>query len=92
MKSWPSRFLWGLRANEVYGLLLTELDIGLPMDKLIQSCRACLDGKPEPPTVVRAVNRRGRPIMVRITCNQLRTQVANRGGLLILMEEWSEEK
>jgi two-component system CheB/CheR fusion protein len=84
--------LWGLHATEVYGRLLTELDLGLPMDKLAELCRAGLDGKREPPTVMKAINRRGKEIMVRITCNQLRTRLVNRGGLLILMEEWHEEK
>jgi hypothetical protein len=71
---------------------LTDLDLGLPMDMLAESFHACLQGKPEPAKVVPAVNRRGRQLTVRITCNQLRTQLVNRGGLLILMEEWHEEK
>ena len=55
--------LWGLRADEVAGKHLLNLDIGLPVDQLKDPVRACLsDGAAAAPVELSAVNRRGRPI------------------------------
>lgn len=54
--------LWGLRADETTGTMLTALDIGLPLDAvrpLIGNVPVDPDGSGE--VVVDAVNRRGRP-------------------------------
>jgi two-component system, chemotaxis family, CheB/CheR fusion protein len=79
--------LWGLRADETTGTRLTELDIGLPMDTvrpLIGNAFVGSDGSRE--TVVDAVNRRGRPARVRVTCTSFRSSEGSVGGALLLME------
>ena len=81
-----SEELWGLRAGEVRGRQLLGLDIGLPLDHLGAPIRACLAGedKPEPLTVA-AVNRRGRPIQVRVSCRLLAT-AEGPGGVIVLLD------
>jgi two-component system, chemotaxis family, CheB/CheR fusion protein len=79
--------LWGLRADETTGTRLTELDIGLPMETvrpLIGNAFVGSDGSRE--TVVDAVNRRGRPARVRVTCTSFRSSEGSVGGALLLME------
>ncbi|OBJ48245.1 CheR family methyltransferase [Mycobacterium asiaticum] len=79
--------LWGLRTDETIGASLTSLDIGLPMDgvrPLIGHAFVDTDGAGE--AVVDAINRRGRPARVRVTCASLRTTTGSVGGALLLME------
>ena len=62
--------LWGLRAEEVEGQHLMNLDIGLPLDRLQKPLRASLVTDHGPQQLdLQAVNRRGRAITcdVRIT-------------------------
>jgi two-component system, chemotaxis family, CheB/CheR fusion protein len=54
--------LWGLRSDEVEGDHLMNLDIGLPVERLHQTIRACLVGEAPPAVTLPAVNRRGRAI------------------------------
>jgi two-component system CheB/CheR fusion protein len=54
--------LWGLRADEVEGEHIMNLDIGLPVERLHQPIRACLAGESSEPVAMPAVNRRGRAI------------------------------
>jgi two-component system, chemotaxis family, CheB/CheR fusion protein len=79
--------LWGLRADETTGTKFTDLDIGLPMETvrpLIGNAFVDSDGSGE--TVVDAVNRRGRPARVRITCTSFRSSEGDVGGALLLMD------
>ncbi|MET0496580.1 MAG: CheR family methyltransferase [Actinoplanes sp.] len=75
--------LWGLRADEVIGQHFLNLDIGLPFEPLRPLLRGVLseDGKPAEVSVP-AVNRRGRPIVVRVACTPLTTET----GAIIVME------
>jgi two-component system CheB/CheR fusion protein len=73
--AWNSRAedLWGVRTDEAVGAHLMNLDIGLPVEKLRQPLRAQL-ADPESPVheeVVKAVNRRGKPLEVRVTLTHL---------------------
>ena len=79
--------LWGLRAEETTGTSLTGLDIGLPMETLrplIGSAFVDPDSLGE--TLVDAVNRRGRPARVRVTCTAFRSSEGVVSGALLLME------
>jgi two-component system, chemotaxis family, CheB/CheR fusion protein len=79
--------LWGLRAEETTGTMLTALDIGLPMDSLrplIGNAFVDSDGSGE--AVVDAVNRRGRPARVRIRSSSFRSSEGTVAGALLLME------
>ncbi|OBJ78672.1 CheR family methyltransferase [Mycobacterium colombiense] len=79
--------LWGLRADETRGTGLTDLDIGLPLDAVRPLIgNAFVDPDSSGEAVVEAVNRRGRPATVRITCTSFRSSEGTVGGALLLME------
>ena len=80
--------LWGLRADEVQGKSLLNLDIGLPVAELRALVRPCLSGEADRQTVVLdAVNRRGKPIKCRVTCTPLVSPSKKREGVILMMEE-----
>ncbi|MEZ0362169.1 CheR family methyltransferase [Mycobacterium sp. pUA109] len=80
--------LWGLRSDETVGTVLTTLDIGLPMDNVRPLIgNAFVDPENPGEALVEAVNRRGRPTKVRVTCTGF--QPPAEGGVqgaLLLME------
>lgn len=79
--------LWGLRAEETMGSRLTALDIGLPLDGVRPLIgNAFVDPESSGEVVVDAVNRRGRPARVRVTCTPFRSSEGTVGGALLLME------
>jgi two-component system CheB/CheR fusion protein len=81
-----SEELWGLRADEVTGKHLLNLDIGLPVDQLKDPVRACLsDGGAGVPVEVSAVNRRGRAIDLRVSCRPFQTSKGV-GGVIVLLD------
>ncbi|MCO8270033.1 PAS domain S-box protein [Actinoplanes sp. TRM 88003] len=81
--------LWGLRSGEVIGQHFLNLDIGLPIERLRPILRAAL-GPDATGTelLVDAVNRRGRPISVRVACTPLRRREGGiqPEGAIIVME------
>jgi two-component system CheB/CheR fusion protein len=87
---WNSRAydLWGLRADEVKGKSLLNLDIGLPVAELRGVIRPCLSGEAEHQEVVLdAVNRRGKSIKCRVSCTPLRVGQGRLEGVIIMMDE-----
>ena len=78
--------MWGLRSDEVQGQSIFNLDIGLPVDKLKSSIRACMakekDGEE---TVIDATNRRGKQISVRVTCRAW-SGPGEDAGVILMME------
>jgi two-component system CheB/CheR fusion protein len=83
--------LWGLRADETVGQHLLNLDSGMPMAELHPWLRAVVSGQREAVIGqhVTAVNRRGRPIELRVTVSPLGTEGAEVTGALLLMEDIS---
>jgi two-component system, chemotaxis family, CheB/CheR fusion protein len=82
-----SEELWGLRPEETAGVNFTALDIGLPMDTVRPLIgNAFVDPDSCGETVVDAVNRRGRPTRVRVTCASFISNEGAVGGALLLME------
>jgi two-component system CheB/CheR fusion protein len=80
--------LWGLRADEVQGKGLLNLDIGLPVAELRTVIRPCLAGEIDRQEVVlEAVNRRGKKIKCRVTCSPLVAGSKKREGVILMMEE-----
>jgi two-component system CheB/CheR fusion protein len=82
--------MWGLRAEEVNLKNFLNLDIGLPVEKLKSAIRACLSqtAPSYQELKVDAVNRRGKPIEVRVTCTQLPDpQGGEPRGVILVMEE-----
>jgi two-component system CheB/CheR fusion protein len=80
--------LWGLRADETTGQLLTALDLGLPVDQVRPLIgNAFVDPVDPGEAVIDAVNRRGRPTQVRVTCTGLQSAPESGiNGALLLME------
>lgn len=79
--------LWGLRSDEAIGTSLAALDIGLPLETVRPLIgNAFVDADSSGETEVDAVNRRGRPARVRITCTPFRSREGTVGGALLLME------
>ncbi len=86
---WNSRSqeLWGLRAEEVQGCQFLTLDIGLPVDALVQPVRACLSGaSPYQEIIVEAHNRRGRTIVCKVTLTPMLDPQNAICGVIVLME------
>jgi two-component system CheB/CheR fusion protein len=89
VRAWNRRAeeLWGLRAEEAQGMQILGLDIGLPLDALLQPIRDTIAGKLEDyQQVTQATNRRGRSIQCRVTITPMQLIGLVRGAV-ILMEE-----
>jgi two-component system CheB/CheR fusion protein len=82
--------LWGLRADETVGVPLGSLDIGLPIVEVKPLIgKAFVDPETTGETVVDAINRRGKPTRVRVTCTAFRASHSPVNGALLLMEAQS---
>jgi two-component system, chemotaxis family, CheB/CheR fusion protein len=79
--------LWGVREDEARGQHVLALDIGLPVADLQPLLRRQVDGDGPPHETVEleAVNRRGRPVGVRVTISSFQTQ-GEQGGAVVLMD------
>jgi two-component system CheB/CheR fusion protein len=79
--------LWGLRAEETEGTLVSSLDIGLPMEPIKPLIgNAFVDPDTTAEAVVNAVNRRGKETRVRVTCTGFRADNGGVNGALLMME------
>jgi len=81
--------LWGLRSEEVVGQHLLNLDIGLPVEQLRPIVRRVLsDGAVQPAEDVHidGINRRGRPITVRVTASPLRGGGGDISGVILALD------
>ncbi|HJT62522.1 MAG TPA: CheR family methyltransferase [Burkholderiales bacterium] len=88
MWNYRAEDLWGLRAEEVQGKGLLNLDIGLPVAELRTVIRPCLAGEIDRQEVLLdAVNRRGKKIKCRVTCTPLVAGSRKREGVILMMEE-----
>ena len=83
--------LWGLRSDETTGQVLTSLDIGLPVDQVRPLIgNAFVDPDNTGESIVEAVNRRGKPTQIRITCTGFQSSSdSGVNGALLLMEAQS---
>jgi two-component system CheB/CheR fusion protein len=80
--------LWGPRQDETVGQHFLNLDIGLPIQQLRPLIRSTLAGEAGPHEVVlSAVNRRGRPILVRVAGSPLGSTDDKTNGAILLMEQ-----
>ena len=79
--------LWGVRSGEAAGTVLTDLDIGLPMDTIKSLIgNAFVDPDFTGQAAVDAVNRRGRNTRVRLTCSSFRPAGGSVNGAVLLFE------
>jgi two-component system CheB/CheR fusion protein len=77
--------LWGLRSAEVIGQPLASLDIGLPMTQVKPLLgEAFVDSDVTGEAVIDAVNRRGKPARIRVTCQSFVSNNSITGALLLL--------
>jgi two-component system CheB/CheR fusion protein len=80
--------LWGLRADEVRGKPLMDLDIGLPVEKLKGTIHACMSGEsPHQEAVLDATNRRGKRMSCQVICSPLLSPEREIQGVIVVMEE-----
>jgi two-component system, chemotaxis family, CheB/CheR fusion protein len=88
--AWNARAedLWGVRADEAVGSHLLNLDIGLPLDALRNPIRAQLSEEPPEPStsLLSAVNRRGRPVEIRVTLTHLSEADSSAPAAMLVME------
>ena len=77
--------LWGLRADEVQGEHLLNLDIGIPVDRLRDSLRAVLAGEEPPSIELDGHNRRGQPVHVVVSFAHLQTHNQEPDGVIVAM-------
>ncbi|ADJ45375.1 PAS domain-containing sensor protein [Amycolatopsis mediterranei S699] len=90
IKAWNrgAEDLWGVRREEAEGTHLLNLDIGLPLTELRPAVRDALaDAGFQTELTLKAINRRGRPAVVRLLCSALRSTGGQSQGALLLMEE-----
>jgi two-component system CheB/CheR fusion protein len=77
--------LWGMRAEEAVGQHLLSLDIGLSTDLLKPLVRKTLrDGVTPEELQIDAINRKGRPITVRVVCSPLQLGDVPTGAILVM--------
>jgi two-component system CheB/CheR fusion protein len=70
------------------GTQVTSLDIGLPIGELKPLIgNAFVDPEAVGETTLKAVNRRGRKIDLRVSCTSFRSSEGSVSGALLLMEE-----
>ncbi len=84
--------MWGLRADEVEGQRLLDLEIGLPVRELEPALSAAVSGRAEPAeVVVEARNRRGALIECTVRCLPLIDRNGDSHGAILLMGERPSE-
>ena len=83
-----SQELWGLRADEAVGRQLLGLDVGIPLERLAQPMRECLNGsRPYIELELDCTNRRGRSIRCRVTCSPLFSGKRLIRGVIVMLED-----
>ncbi|HTP19345.1 MAG TPA: PAS domain S-box protein [Solirubrobacteraceae bacterium] len=89
-----ARELWGLTADEAEDENLMALDVGLPVDKLLQHIRDMLTGRSQrEEVVVEATNRRGNAFTCRVRLLPLGSGGdGNVSGVIMMMEDVASSK
>jgi two-component system CheB/CheR fusion protein len=78
--------LWGLRSDEVLGMPLVQLDIGLPIEPLLGPIRQCVAGGTQVhEMILEATNRRGQQIKCYIHCTPLFKDEHSEPGALVFL-------
>jgi two-component system CheB/CheR fusion protein len=90
VRNWnaKARDLWGLSPDEAEGKSIVALDIGLPVDRLVEPINTCLRrGGETQQMVLSAVNRRGQSIQCWVSCSPMVTPQGEIRGAILLMEQ-----
>ncbi|MDX6805900.1 CheR family methyltransferase [Terrihabitans rhizophilus] len=84
---------WGLRADEVVGTALNDLDIGMPVQQLVEELASVSATKKEQvERELEGVDRRGRRILCQVTISPLRDENEESHGLVLLFKDVTEER
>ena len=85
VRAWNHKMedLWGLRADEVIGKHVMNLDIGLPVESMSAAIRAGAGGNASEKTL-ECMNRRGKSIQCRVSMSPLRD---SDHGVILFVEE-----
>jgi two-component system CheB/CheR fusion protein len=80
--------LWGVRADEAVGQHLLNLDIGLPLDQVRGPLREQFSNGADGPHELRldAINRRGRPLSVRLTLTLIKDHGPSAPAVMLAMD------
>ncbi|MGK7869455.1 PAS domain S-box protein [Falsiroseomonas sp. E2-1-a20] len=95
VKSWNrwNEGVWGLRPEEVQGLDVFGLDIGLPLERLRAEMLRVLGRDTEHvEQVVTAVDRRGRSLTCRVRISPLRYGSQASQGVVLIIEDVAEAR
>jgi two-component system CheB/CheR fusion protein len=88
--AWNARAedLWGVRTDEAVGDHLFNLDIGLPLESIRQSLRSMLADDEAGPDFadLKAVNRRGKKLGVRVTLTPIRGREGSDPAAMLMMD------
>ena len=79
--------LWGVGAEEAKGKSFMSLDTGLPVGQLVDPIRTSMSTGTHQTATLDCINRRGKPIICRVTCSPLRDGGSHVHGVLLFMEE-----
>lgn len=79
--------LWGVGAEEAIGKSFLSLDTGLPVASLVESIQTAISTGTHQTSTLNCINRRGKPIVCRVTCSPLRDSESMIHGILLFMEE-----
>jgi two-component system CheB/CheR fusion protein len=79
--------LWGIGAEEAKGKSFMSLDTGLPVASLVDPIRTAMSTGSHQTATLNCINRRGKPIVCRVTCSPLRDGGSEIRGVLLFMEE-----
>ncbi|RJL25227.1 PAS domain-containing protein [Bailinhaonella thermotolerans] len=77
--------LWGVRAEECVGRTLPALDIGLPLGEVVPLLKRVLAAESPEAVRLEAVNRRGRPVLLRLDAWPLRGDGPVADGVILIM-------
>jgi two-component system CheB/CheR fusion protein len=84
--------LWGLRPEEATGRPLADLDIGLPVQRIVPVLQRTLTGRPaKAEAKVEGMNRRGRPVTMLIQCSLLRGDDGAPQGVIAVVNDVGQE-
>jgi two-component system, chemotaxis family, CheB/CheR fusion protein len=79
--------LWGVTAEEAKGKSFMSLDTGLPVAQLVEPIRTSMTTGRHQTVTLNCINRRGKPIVCRVTCSPLHDGGSSIHGVLLFMEE-----
>ncbi|HVG45355.1 MAG TPA: CheR family methyltransferase, partial [Longimicrobium sp.] len=83
--------LWGVRAEQTVGRPLLGLEIGMPLERLKGAVREAIGGRPDAEEMVlEGTDRRGHPVVCRVTVTPFRAGRKVAGAVLVMEEQGAD--